>query len=137
MSELKYTIIKTQEQYNSYCNILEELVRINHHDDDDEIDLLTLLIEKWDAEQFKHSEKDPIEIIKSLMDLNGLRSNDLAQILQLTKGTVSKILNYQKGLSKESIRKLSDHFSISQEALNRPYQLVHKYQESACRNATS
>lgn len=133
MSDLKYTIIKTKEQYDTYCNILEDLVSEKQQDVGDEIDLLTLLIEKWDREHYALSEKDPVEIIKSLMELNGLRSRDIVDILDLTKGTVSKILNYQKGLSKESIRKLSDHFKISQESLNRPYQLVN---ESAYRSAS-
>ena len=34
------------------------------------------------------------------------------------------ILNYHKGLSKETIRKISDYFKVSQEAFNRPYKLV-------------
>ncbi len=48
------------------------------------------------------------------------------EILGLSKGTVSKILNYQKGFSKETIRKLATHFKLYQEAFNRPYPLVNK-----------
>ena len=33
------------------------------------------------------------------------------------------MLNYQKGLSKETIRKLADYFKVSQELFNRPYKL--------------
>lgn len=40
---LKYTVIKNKEQYNRYCNILEDLIEENKHQD--EIELLTLLIE--------------------------------------------------------------------------------------------
>jgi len=136
MSDLKYTIIKTKVQYDTYCDILEDLMTKKQQDVGDEVDLLTLLIEKWDREHNAFSEKDPVEIIKSLMNLNGLRSRDLVEILNLSKGTVSKILNYQKGLSKESIRKLSDHFKISQESLNQPYQLVNESSKSACRSAS-
>ncbi len=57
------------------------------------------------------------------MEGNNLKATDLNKILSLSKGTVSKILNYQKGLSKETIRKLSKHFHVSQEAFNRPYKL--------------
>lgn len=55
-----------------------------------------------------------------------LKAKDVGEILDLSKGTVSKILNYHKGLSKETIRKLSAHFELSQEAFNRPYDLVGK-----------
>ncbi|MDN5216291.1 helix-turn-helix domain-containing protein [Fulvivirgaceae bacterium BMA12] len=60
------------------------------------------------------------------MEENNLRSKDLVKVLDLSKGTVSKILNYQKGLSKETIRKLSNYFKVSQEAFNRPYRLVNE-----------
>ncbi len=43
--------------------------------------------------------------------------------LKVSKGLVSDIINYKKGLSKEIIRLLSDYFKVSQEAFNRPYKL--------------
>ncbi len=61
-----------------------------------------------------------------MMEGNNLKGVDLANILKLSKGTVSKILNYQKGLSKDTIRKLSVHFNMNQEAFNRPYKLTNK-----------
>jgi HTH-type transcriptional regulator/antitoxin HigA len=124
MKELKYTIIKTEMQYDRYCHILEKLVVLDRKELADEIDLLTLLIEKWDSKQNIFNELDPIELIKALMTENHLRARDLVEILGLSKGTVSKILNYQKGLSKGSIRTLSQHFKVSQEAFNKSYELV-------------
>ncbi len=126
MKELKYRIIKTKKQYNEYCNILENLVLLNNKAEEDEVELLTLLIEKWDSEHNSFDEITPVELIKALMETNNLKSKDLVKILGLSKGTVSKILNYQKGLSKETIRKLSDYFKVSQEAFNRPYKLVNE-----------
>lgn len=67
---------------------------------------------------------DPIMLLLSLMEDHNLKSKDLADILGLSKGTISKILNYQKGLSKATIRKLSIHFNLFQDAFNRPYPLV-------------
>jgi len=48
MERLKFKIIKSREQYEEYCEILEELVF--SEGDQDEIDLLTLLIEAYDSE---------------------------------------------------------------------------------------
>lgn len=124
MKELKYTIIKSEKQYEKYCNILEDFVCKREKKLQDEIDLLTLLIEKWDENHNTFQELDPIELLKGLMLENGLKAKDLTEILSLSKGTVSKILNYQKGLSKETIRKLSNRFKLSQEAFNRPYKLA-------------
>jgi HTH-type transcriptional regulator/antitoxin HigA len=124
METLKYTIIKSKVQYDNYCNVLEELVTQETNNAQDEIDLLTLLIEKWDNEHSTLKDADPIEILKSLMVEQDLKSKDLVDIVGLTKGTISKILNYNKGLSKDTIRKLSDYFKVSQETFNRPYKLI-------------
>ena len=126
METLKYSIIKTEEQYTNYCDILEDLLLTEDSVFEDEIELLTLLIEKWDNEHNTIDELNPVELIKSLMEANNLKAADLVKILGLSKGTISKILNYHKGLSKETIRKLSDHFKVSQEAFNRPYKLVNE-----------
>ncbi len=126
METLKYTIIKTKKQYNNYCNILESLVIRNNKVDKDEIELLNLLIEKWDSDSNTLSNLSPVELLKALMEANSLKSKDIVEILTLSKGTVSKILNYQKGLSKETIRKLSNYFKVSQEAFNRPYKLINE-----------
>lgn len=126
MEILKYTIIKNKEQYIKYCNALEELVLQENNECQDEIELLTLLIEKWDNEHNTFEDSDPIMLLKSLMEEHNLKAKDLIDILGLSKGTISKILNYHKGLSKDTIRRLSDYFKVSQEAFNRPYKLINE-----------
>lgn len=124
MRSLKYTIIKSEEQYFKYCDILEKLVVHTENIYIDEIELLNLLIEKWDRENVDLFILDPIRLLKNLMDENNLKAKDMVGILNLSKGTISKILNYHKGLSKETIRKLSVYFKVSQEAFNRPYKII-------------
>jgi len=120
-------IIRTKKQYYDYCNLLETLVTSNKKKDKDDIELLTLLIKKWDEENLPKIDNDPIKLIQALMDVNSLKSIDLAKILEVNKSTVSRILNYQKGLSKTSIRILAEHFAIDQEALNKPYKLKSEF----------
>ena len=69
------------------------------------------------------------------MEERPLKSKDLVVILDVSKGYVSDILNYKKGLSKDVIRKLAEHFKVSQEAFNRPYKLVVP-ENSRLRNAS-
>jgi HTH-type transcriptional regulator/antitoxin HigA len=126
METLKFTIVKSREQYDMYCNILEDLIAHENKSVQDEIDLLTLLINKWDSEHNSFNDLSPIELLKALMIEHNLKAKDLVAILGLSKGTVSKILNFQKGLSKDVIRKLSDYFKVSQEAFNRPYKLINE-----------
>lgn len=103
--------------------MLEELVTtdVRSKEMKDEIELLTLLIEKWDEENNSFDDVDPITLLHALMEERNLKAKDLVEILGVSKGLVSDILNYKKGLSKEIIRSLSDHFKVSQEAFNRPY----------------
>ena len=120
----KYSIIKTKLQYDDYCQLLEKLFDSEQSKyPEDEIDLLTLLIEKWDEEHNTFEESDPIELLQYLMTGKSLKAKDLAEILHVSKGLISDILNYKKGLSKDIIRLLSDYFKVAQEAFNRPYQL--------------
>ena len=112
METLKYTVIKNIQQYEDYCVILEQLILQNNKQNDDEIELLTLLIENWDRDNNSAKDLDPVELLKELMDENNIFAKDLVNILNLSKGTISKILDYQTGLSKESIRTLSNYFKI-------------------------
>lgn len=126
MSQLKYKVISTKKQYKEYCNTLEELVlQIKKSKQvEEEIDLITLLIETYDKQHNTFNELDPIQLLHSLMKDHQMKPKDLVEILQISKGYVSDILNYKKGLSKEVIRTLAEHFKVSQEAFNRPYKLV-------------
>lgn len=132
MSTIKYTIIKSRQQYDEYCRILEHLVEKvdQSRNDIDEIELITFLIEKWDSENPVYKDLDPVELINFLMHEHHLKAKDLVNILDVSKSLVSDILNYKKGLSKDIIRSLSDHFKVSQEAFNRPYKLITPIQSS-------
>jgi len=125
MKTLKYKVIKTEDQYQEYVSCLEQLLGIVSDEAiQEEIELLTLLIEKWDEEHNSFELADPIQLLHSLMDEHQLKNKDLVTILGVSKGLVSDILNYKKGLSKEIIRSLAKYFSLSQEAFNRPYKLI-------------
>src|SRR5690606_16838377 len=119
---LKYSVIKDKAQYDNYCKVLADLLQ-SEPTSTDEVELLTLLIEHYDAANNGFAEMDPIELLKSTMKDHGLRAKDLATFLGVSKAYVSDILNYKKGLSKEVVRKLANRFNLAQEAFNRPYKL--------------
>lgn len=125
METLKYKVIKSKKQYADYCNALEALLDTSAKTKatKDEVELLTLLITEWDRNNNTFEELDPISIVKELMQAHSMNAAALTQVLGVSKGLVSDILNYKKGLSKEVIRDIASHFKISQEALNRPYKL--------------
>lgn len=136
MKQLKYLVIKTKAQYNEYCNKVEELKDSSPKikEAKEEIELLEVLIEKYDAEHNTFSDADPIELLKYLMREHKMKSVALAQLLGVSEGLVSDMLHCKKGISKETIRFLSQHFKLSQDAFNRPYKLKSEY-NSHLRNA--
>ena len=125
METLQYKIIKTDSQYYKYCDTLEALIDSGKKTKSvqDEIELLTLLVEKYDEEHSSFEDVDPITLLKSLMKDHKMKSVDLSKLLDVSEGLVSDMLNYKKGLSKDTIRILSDRFKLGQEAFNRPYEL--------------
>jgi HTH-type transcriptional regulator / antitoxin HigA len=125
MTTLKYRIIKTSEQYKHYCSLLEDLLAGLPHspETNDEIELLTVLIEKWDSEHSIYRDMDPVALLHFLMKQRQMKATDLVGLLGVSKGLISDILNYKKGMSKEIIRRLSSEFRVSQEAFNRPYKM--------------
>jgi HTH-type transcriptional regulator/antitoxin HigA len=122
MSDFK--VIKTKKQYHEYVTAHKNLWKNPTLENEDDRELLELLIEKWEENNIKREDTDPVELLKFLMDNNGIDANQLSKELGINKATTSKILNYKKGMSKYVIRKLSEMFKVSQEAFNREYKLV-------------
>jgi HTH-type transcriptional regulator/antitoxin HigA len=125
METLKYKIVTTEKQYDKYCKTLEALVFLPKKTKSikEEIDLLTLLVEKYDEEHYPFELADPIVLLKSLMKDHKMKAVDLARLLEVSEGLVSDMLNYKKGLSKDTVRILSEKFKLNQEAFNRIYEL--------------
>ena len=121
MSSLK--VIKSIEQYHKYCDELERLASLDQlsREDEETIDLLEVLIEKWDDEHYKTEELHPVKLLMHLMDLHALNATELSKNTGIDKTVLSKIINNKKGFSKDVIRALSHYFKVSQEGFNKPY----------------
>ena len=117
---LKYKVIRDKSQYNSYCDTLHGLLTSGTDPAiQDEIDLLTLLIESYDKQQqLASGDHDPITLLRSFMDDHQLGQDQLAAILHISVGHVSDILNHERRLSKVLARKLAKHFKVIPAAFN-------------------
>jgi HTH-type transcriptional regulator / antitoxin HigA len=123
---LQFTVIKSDRQYKKYCDRLEVLLKEKAASKiiEDEIELLTLLIETYEDAQIPKIDLDPVQLLKGLLKEHKLKAVDLATLLNVSEGLVSDMLKYKKGFSKETVRVLADRFKMRQEAFNRPYSLV-------------
>jgi HTH-type transcriptional regulator / antitoxin HigA len=126
METLPYTVIRSRNQYSAYCEQLVDLTNIKYKTrvELDTIDLLRLLIKRWDEEQRPLSDGDPVEFLRSLMEQNNIKASDLAARVGISKSLLSDILHYRRRLSRVVIRKLSSALNVSQELLNKPYNLT-------------
>lgn len=82
----------------------------------DELEILALLIEKYEEQHFPMPTSDPIEAIKFRMDQQGLTPRDLEPFIG-TSGRVSEVLNRKRKLSLAMIKRLHDGLSIPYECL--------------------
>ncbi len=125
---MNYTIIKNKAQYKEYCTKLMNFGSKKYSKEiGEKMELLELLIDKWEKDNLKNEDMDPIQLLKYLMESKNIGREQLIDILDISKGAVSRILNYKKGLSKKSIRILSEYFKVSQEAFNRHYEIKSEY----------
>lgn len=84
----------------------------------DEIDVLALLIERYEQEKFLIDSADPIEAILFRMDQAGLKKKDLIPFIG-SAPKVTEVLNGTRSLSLNMIRKLSVGLGIPAEVLIR------------------
>ncbi len=119
------SIIKNETQYFAYCDEVErlELMESKTQSIEDRIELLILLIEKWDKEHNELPELNPVEYLKLLMETNKLKNVDIQNKVGINKTTLSHILNYRRGFSKKNIRLLADFFKVSHDTFNKKYEL--------------
>jgi HTH-type transcriptional regulator / antitoxin HigA len=118
---MEIKVIKTEEQYEATLNRVEEIFDSSKTSETaDELELLTVLIEKYENEYHPISLPDPIEAIKFRMEQMGYQQKDLAKVIGL-KSRTSEILNRKRKLTIDVIRKLHDRLGIPTDVLIKEY----------------
>jgi HTH-type transcriptional regulator/antitoxin HigA len=118
---MQLKVIKTEKQYQEALKRLEKIFDSKKGSKTaDELELLSLLIEKYENEKSPIDLPDPIEAIKFRMEQLGYKQKDLAEAIGL-KSRVSEILNRKRKLTLDMIRKLNVTLGIPTEVLLREY----------------
>lgn len=86
----------------------------------DELEILGMLIEKYEQQYYPIDFPDPIEAIKFRMEQMGYNQTDLANVVGL-KSRASEILNKKRKLTLEMIRNLHDLMNIPTDVLIQTY----------------
>lgn len=109
--------IKNSRDYERTLRRIEELMDAKPGSKaGDELDILTTLVEAYEAKHHAIYPPDPIEAIQFRMDQLGMTRKDLETMLG-GRGRVSEILTKKRGLSLEMIRRLHRELHIPLESL--------------------
>jgi len=81
-------------------------------DEEEAIELMTLLVERYEAERFPLPEAEPVDVLRFLLERNGLSQRDLAPELG-SESTVSLVLSGKRQLNRDHIARLSRRFNVS------------------------
>ncbi len=116
---MKIKIIHTETEYKqalAYMNTLMDSIPGSSREE--ELELLSILIEKYEQERYPIDLPDPVDAIKFRMDQQNLTRQDLIPYLG-SQSKVSEVLNHKRPLSLAMMRALHDGLSIPAEVLLR------------------
>ncbi|MCF8360784.1 MAG: helix-turn-helix domain-containing protein [Prolixibacteraceae bacterium] len=128
---MKTKILKTEQQYNDACERIYNLINNTENPikpdspEGEEIELLSLLVEKYEQENYPVESPDPIEAIKFRMEQMNLKQVDVASLFG-GKTRVSEVLNGKRPLTLKMITLLNRYLGIPLESMiegNREYKL--------------
>jgi len=109
--------IRTEAENERYLRVVEHLMSLGKRitrEQRELLDLLVLLIERFEAERYALSPASPVEALRELMQQRGMKLADLAALIG-SKGVASEILNGKRALSKANIKRLAGYFGVSPE----------------------
>jgi len=107
--------IRNEREYNAAVNrmneLLDEIGTNEKHPLYGLLDTLGILIHAYEEEHFPIPESTGTEILRFLMDENGLTQSDLSEVG--SQGVVSEILNGKRELNVRQVRVLAKKFKVS------------------------
>ena len=114
-------VLKTEDDYNQALKRLDKIFHVPADSKEgDEAELLSILIEKYEDENYPIEAPDPIEAIKFRMEQMGMTKKELAEIIGY-KSRVSEIFSRKRKLTLKMIRNLHDKLKIPYESLIADY----------------
>lgn len=119
---MKNRIIKSEQEYNVACERIYQMINSSdkliepNSQKGEEMELLSLLVEKYEQEHFQMAAPNPIEAIKFRMEQMNLKQTDIAPLFG-GKTRVSEVLNGKRALTLKMITLLHRYLGIPLESL--------------------
>jgi HTH-type transcriptional regulator/antitoxin HigA len=119
---MKTKILRTEEEYNEACERIYQLINSSedaiepNSPEGEEMELLSLLVEKYEQENHQMEAPSPIEAIKFRMEQMNLKQADVAPLFG-GKTRVSEVLNGKRNLTLKMITLLNRYLGVPLESL--------------------
>jgi HTH-type transcriptional regulator/antitoxin HigA len=106
-------VIHNDTELDAYTKALFQLTALENPSSSEEeaIELLTLLVERYEQEQYPIPEADPASVVRFLIEQQGLTQRDLIPQFG-SESAVSMFLSGQRKVTLDQVRKLSDRFQL-------------------------
>ena len=106
--------IRTDEELAQYTSALFTLTAKKETTpaEDEAIELLTLVIERYEAAKYPLPQSDPVEVLRYLMESHGFNQKDLVPEFGV-ESTVSMVLAGTRRMTVTHITRLSQRFHVS------------------------
>lgn len=119
--KMKIRPIRNEADYQKALERLEVIFDAKRGTDEgDELEILAIVIDNYENENFPIDMPDPISAINFRMEQMGLKQKDLVKMIGF-KSRVSEIMNKKRKLTLEMIRKLHAELNIPTEVLIQDY----------------
>jgi HTH-type transcriptional regulator/antitoxin HigA len=110
--------VTTNEEARSLVRVIDALIDRPEALNDDEQQFLALLgnlLGSWEDEQYPAPTVSPLQLIRSLMEENGLRQQDLVGRDRVfpSPGVASEVLNGKRRLTYAYVERLAQFFHVS------------------------
>jgi len=109
--------IKTEKDYDEVMNRIDKLIDAKPGTSEyDELEVLSVLAEAYEEENYPIDAPDPIEALKCIMEWKNLEISDFEPYIG-TKSMVSELLNHKRKLTFNMIIRLKKGLGISADLL--------------------
>jgi HTH-type transcriptional regulator/antitoxin HigA len=117
--------IKTERDYRAALKLAEALWDAPEGSAEaDRLDVLTLLIQAYEAKHHPVRDPDPVDFLLYVMEQRGLSRKDLEPYIG-SRARVAEVLNRIRPLTLEMIRRLSEGLGLPAEVLVQRYEVKH------------
>lgn len=118
---MKVRPIRNEADYRNALERLEDIFDAKRGTEEgDELEILALVIDNYETENFPIDMPDPISAINFRMEQLGLKQKDLVKMIGF-KSRVSEIMNRKRKLTLDMIRKLNADLNFPTDILIQDY----------------